>query len=454
MNNSNKELVDYIAQQLQSGTDKATIRGALIAQGWTETDINAAFQASALRTTPEAKKKINLFFWKKEEQENGGAFAPNEEFNAKRTSTLGYLFLILMVIFGVWQGNNFLSSLENVITPPQQNSSCLSILSHYAGSDNYSGENYFGGYYNNQTGAVCNFSEREIKLSIAEAYKNFEPTLTAIGVAEKNISNLNNEINSANYNRGQTVTNYQVSLIEDIAKTQEKAFDSEALQTGIISQDSYLAKLRSTLAQEESRKQSLLNDATKVLAPFKDAMRQAVEGYNHDNTVYQFKQFLLGLIFIAPLFFFIWRRYHASKNARSEYAVIWGGLVATVGIIFAQVILVFVYEILPQEILQRIFAILAKIKIIWAILYWLSFILVPLFFGYLIFLIQKKVYNKRAVLMRAIKSGHCPQCSLKVSQIMNHCPVCGYALKTKCVSCGAMSVHGGSYCDICGVKKI
>jgi len=61
---------------------------------------------------------MKLLFWKKEPVASDAAYAPYEEIDAKRTSKLGYFFLILMVIFGIWQGNNLLSSIQESIDPP------------------------------------------------------------------------------------------------------------------------------------------------------------------------------------------------------------------------------------------------------------------------------------------------------------------------------------------------
>ncbi len=448
----NQQLLDYIKTQLEQGIDITTIKGALVGQGWKIEDVDKAIASFSPKGAVVPEEKRSLFFWRKKEKLDDEAYAPNEEIDAKRTSMLGYFFLILMVIFGVWQGNNFLSALQNSLTPPQLNSSCLSVLATYADDNSfgYSSYGYYGGYDN---GVQCNFSEREIALGIKSTYEAVLPTITSIRGAEKNISDLNAQISNKKYNRTQTVSDYEVSLLESIANSNGTAFDRNALRSGVISQDDQIATLQTMLSKEESRKQTLVNSAKAMVQPHKSAIKQAEDDYSHEYTVYQLEQFLLSLLFVAPLFYFLWRRYHAAKEARSEYAIIWGGMLATVSLIFAQIILVFIYVILPHKILQIVFALLAKMKFVWAILYWLGFILVPLFFGYLIYLIQKKFYNKRAVMMRALKSGHCSRCSLKIDQTMNHCPVCGHALKTKCISCGQMSTSGGAYCDSCGVKK-
>ncbi len=393
---------------------------------------------------------MDIFFWKKKAEQNNPAFAPYEEIDAKRTSKLGYFFLILMVIFGVWQGNNFLEALQDSINKPQRNSTCMETLATYAGNKTYGYDySYDSYYYQNQ---VCVFSDREIRLSLDQAYRNEEVNLVSIKSANENISQLESEVNSAQYNRNQIATDYQLSLLESIAKTQGAVFQQENLQTGIVTQDEYLRRLQTILSTTINNRDLLITKLTNNLIPYQSAIDKARDEYEHELIVNKFLQFLISLVLILPLFVFVWRRYHSSKLKRSEFAIIWGGLVATVGILLAQIMLMFIYEILPRQILEQIFTFLAQVKILWALLYWLGFILVPLFFGFLIYLIQKKFYNKQAIMMRAVKNAHCPNCSMKIHNGMNNCPVCGYKLKQYCKSCGAMTVSGCSYCEVCGVK--
>jgi hypothetical protein len=457
----NPQLFDYIKKQIDQGVSLDTIKDSLLKQNWSKEDIEENMsqfsEKGGVAPTGGAKKK-KFFSWLKGNVEEDEAYAPYEEIDSKKTSRLGYFFLVLMVFFGVWQGNNFLWALEDTISAPEHNSYCFSTLVSYA-DENIGGSVYeYDSNYGYNRGYTdydkCNFSAREVSFGVKNLYEQVLPTIAQIKSAVSNITELNNQISNKRYNRNQTASDYEVSLLEKIANSNGTAFDRNALKSGVISADEQIANLERILAKEQAREQSLTNSVRSAVTSQKDILEKTASAYQHDFLVYQFEQFLVRLLFVAPVFFFLWRRYHASKAKRSEYSVIWGGMVATVSIIFAQVIIVFVYEILPRKILQEIFAILAQIKIVWATLYWLGFILVPLFFGWLIYLIQKKFYNKRAVLMRALKSGHCPNCSLKVDQFMNHCPVCGYALKTKCNSCGQMSMEKGAYCDHCGVRKI
>ncbi len=405
---------------------------------------------------------MKLFFWKKDQVVTDGAYAPYEEIDAKRTSKLGYFFLILMVIFGVWQGNNFLRAIEDTITTPPRNSWCSAEIASYAhmqtfrsGSYDYS-YSYEYDYSLRPSGTPqdCAFTDRERAVSLDGAYAKILPLKNQLTSLDTVLNNIQRDINSARMVRERTANDYQTSLVEDIAKTENGGvLDSNALGGGVMSQDQYIASKEAELAVRTAERQRLMVQIETSAKQYIGALTTVNDQYASEMRVYEFKQFALSFVLVIPLFYFAWRKYNKARLNRSEYTIIWGGIVATFGLIVAQVLLVFVYQILPHQIIQALLKFLASIKIIWTLLYWLGFILVPLFFGFLIYLIQKKFYNKRAVMMRALKSGHCPNCSLTINHTMNNCPVCGYELKSKCEACGAMSMSGGAFCESCGVRR-
>lgn len=406
---------------------------------------------------------MKLFFWKKDEASDTGAYAPYEEIDSKQTSRLGYFFLILMVLFGVWQGNNFLSAVQDSVTRPTPNSYCSSTIRQHTtnqtdeypyGYSTYDYEYSTYGYGALRPFEACAFTEREKMQGLDVAYRELYPLLVNLNELASGLTNLNNQLNSAQIERNRSVNDYQVSVVEDIAYQQSGGvFDSAQLGSGVVSQDSVIAALNEQIRSTTAAQDDLTQNIRSIASRYVNALERVDEEYAQEMRIYELKQFFLSIVFIIPVFFFVWRRYGIARLNRSEYAVIWGGAVATFGFILAQVLLVFVYEILPHRLLQAVFAFLQAFSFLWALLYWFGFVLVPLFFGGLIYLIQKKFYNKRAVMMRALKSGHCPHCSLTINLLMNNCPVCGYELKSKCEACGSMSMSGGSFCEACGSRR-
>jgi hypothetical protein len=415
---------------------------------------------------------MKFAFWKKDQVPQDGAYAPYEEIDAKRTSKLGYFFLVLMVLFGVIQGNNFLESVKDSVERPERISSCTQSIAHYAGvvlpSGGY-GNDYLMDSRNSYSYDMwrtdtspryedCVFSERERKVSLDTIYNlEIRPLEETRESLQTTLTLLDTQLSNAKNQRKDTVQDYQVSVIEDISEAEQGkpqgVFDSNTLGQGVVSQSEQIRLLEVERASTQSKIEDINNNLTRVSKIYTSALNTVADTYRSDVRMYSLKQFALTAVLVFPLFFLVWRRYNRYRLARSEYTVIWGGVAATFGLISAQILLTFVYEIIPHQIIEMLMNFLAMFEALWVLLYWLGFILVPLFFGFLIYLIQKKFYNKRAVMMRALKSGKCPQCSLHINHTMNACPICGYELKSKCVSCGGMSMSGGAFCEVCGVPR-
>ena len=392
---------------------------------------------------------MNLKFWHKEKEESKG-FAPYEDINGKRTSALGYFFLILMVIFGITQGQFFLNAVQSTVDRPQSNSYCLSTLLGLSGADINTSYRYSG--FSSSGFGNCATSVRENALGLNSVYSQAGDISKKIASLESERTSLQNQINNLSNRRAENRDDYQTALIEDVAQT-EGVLESRGLGTSMVGLDKNIASLQQQLRVKETELEKY-NFQLQQLAKSNEAKLVSVQDqYVHEMKVYEFNKFFVSFILIAPIFYLVWRRYSVAKENRSENVIIWGGLVATFGFIFAQIILVFVYDVLPKELIQAVFEFLSAFSFLWVLLYWSGFVLVPLFFGWLIYLIQRKLYNKKAVLFRTLKNSQCPQCTMKIHPQMNNCPLCGYKLKEQCQVCGHMTLKDGDFCEVCGVSR-
>ena len=400
---------------------------------------------------------MKFFFWRKNEEKSNSAYAPYEEIDAKRTSKLGYFFLILMVLFGIWQGNNLLSQIQNSIDAPESNSSCVAeIARHTNVSYPYTYSSYLYDPYKDYEYAKvdCKFSEREKTLLLDGAYAKLNPLFTQVVALDEELNSIQNHEYELRYQRDEKATDYQASLVEDIAQPSSGGvFDSSQLGIGVVSFDQKLQELALKKSGRTGERDRVTAEIRSIATSYISALKDSNTMYEKEERMHQLMQFLLSFILIAPLFYLVWRRYNSARLSRSEYTIIWGGVVGIFGFMLAQILLVFLYEILPHQIIAALVAFLKAFEPVWILIYWLGFILVPLFFGYLIYFIQKKFYNRQAVMMRALKSGQCPGCSLKFNHTMNNCPVCGYTFKSTCQSCGGKTMSDGSFCEVCGVRR-
>ncbi len=159
------------------------------------------------------------------------------------------------------------------------------------------------------------------------------------------------------------------------------------------------------------------------------------------------------MLFVIPFLFFSTRWYLRSKKSDSPYTIIATSVMAASVILTLQIVLMFLYEVLPLGWFADIFVLLSEVPIFRFIIYYGVVGLVVAFFGGTVFIIQKRIFNPKRVALRRIKKHECPRCSYSIHHSDRFCPSCALKLKDTCESCGHdRSVHL-RFCTHCGVQK-
>ena len=113
---------------------------------------------------------------------------------------------------------------------------------------------------------------------------------------------------------------------------------------------------------------------------------------------------------------------------------------------------------IPKTLLKNLIEFLVSIGLV-SLLNYLSIALVVLFFGGLIYYIQKRtarLKQERIVkkdYKRIISFSQCFQCEYKIDYTKDYCPFCGVKLKEVCASCGKEMIKHEVFCSSCGTKK-
>lgn len=398
---------------------------------------------------------MKLKFWEKdiEETVTADGFVKDERIEVKTTSKLGYFFLIIMVITGISFGQMLLDGIKNSFPKPESLSYCYD---HYSvrlvvNKNNYqSSYNYYDDY-NGSNDSRCNrISKIENSVGMTEIYKELKVKDEIRKELATEINNIDKVINDKKQKSYTNQNNYNTSLLEDIAKTTNDVYSPNKIANTLNSDNKNIKELELNIADLKDKYNKADQDLTDAVMSHKTAFDNVQSAYTHAVNVYMFEQFLVALILILPLFLIVWKMYHRSKNIGSQFAIIWGGAVAVTSLLMTQLLLAFIYEVIPRKLITALFALFTGIEFI---LYWLGFILIPGFFGLLIYIIQKKYYNKEAVTMRSVKAGICPACEMKIHRSMNNCPICSFKLRDTCISCKYSTSIIGKYCENCGAKK-
>ncbi len=178
-----------------------------------------------------------------------------------------------------------------------------------------------------------------------------------------------------------------------------------------------------------------------------------------------FKAYGHMLIFILPLLLFFGFFYQRAKRKalmQQEYNPVVKIISAHISLILALPLfwytLTLIYHVLPKTLLKRVIEFLVDIGLI-SLLNYISILLVVLFFGGLIYWIQKRTLRRKQAVVHAknykklVSWSQCFSCEYKIDYTKPYCPFCGVKLHEKCGACGHEMIIHEAFCSQCGEKK-
>ena len=362
-----------------------------------------------------------------------------EEISEKKTSKLGYFLLILMAIFMIGIGQTIFSDLKKIPERPNSPSSCIS---------SFKSSNYLKNLSYTQN---CKFSEIDEKFSLNSQYNNILSKLNQIILINKQTSNNENSIKTKEKEITKLNKDYDLSLQEKMANEQA-IMEKSNIKSSITLKTSEINDLNRQNISLENQRDKIIAEINPQVSTIIKSYDEAQEYYKDKHAYYKFKVFLLMLIFVLPFFIISIYFYLKLKRKNSPYTIILTAIVGASSILFLQIVLTFLYDILPKEWLARIFKFFMEVPFLRYIVYYGSVILVIALFGGIVYFIQKKVFNPAKVAIRRLKDNKCPGCSFTLNPDHNFCPKCGQQIKEKCPSCNNLKIRYLTHCPYCGNK--
>lgn len=361
-----------------------------------------------------------------------------EEISEKKTSKLGYILLVIMVIFVIGVGETVFSDLKKIPERPISPSSCISnSITNLEKLTHLNCPSYGG------------FNEVDKKFGLDTTFNNIKPELQKISslneiisLNERVIRNLENSIQKLS-------RDYDLSLQEKMAD-EDAIMDKSGIKYQITDSRSQISSLNSNNSSLKNQRNSVISQITSSVKSLEQSYDEARDHYLTVIAWYKFKIFLLTLIFVLPFFILSVYFYLKLKRKDSPYTIILTASTTAFSILFLQVIGVFLYDILPKEWLSRIFKFFLEVPFLRYIIYYGSVILVIGLFGGIVYYIQKKVFDPVKVAVRRLKDKKCPGCSFVLDSDHNFCPNCGLQLKEKCGNCESLKIRYLAHCPNCG----
>lgn len=362
-----------------------------------------------------------------------------EEISEKKTSKLGYILLIIMVIFVIGVGETIFSDLKRIPERPISPSYCIQgSVRHLENLTHLNCPNYNSG-----------FNEVDKKFGLDTKFNNIKPKLQEISSLNENIRSNERKIRNLENSIQRLSKDYDLSLQEKMAG-ENAIMDTFGIKNQITSSRSQISNLKSKINSLEGQRDTVISGISSVINSLEQSYEQAQDYYQTKKAWYKFKIFLLTLAFILPFFALSLYYYLRLKRKNSPYTIILTATTTAFSILFLQVIGIFLYDILPKEWLGRIFSFFWELPFLRYVIYYGSVILVIGLFGGIVYYIQKKVFDPVKVAIRRLKDKKCPGCSFVLDSHHNFCPDCGLQLKEKCENCGNLKIRYLSHCPNCG----
>ena len=369
------------------------------------------------------------------EQEQG--IEEYEEVTEKKTSKLGNVVLIILAIFLLIIGQKVFSDVKGIPEEPVHPAFCTQT---YSDVDLLRESNF---------ARTCHFTETDRKFNVEKNFKDVEQEINSIILLNKEINDIKNQINSNERELDRLLGRYDVGL-QEIMVGEEPIIDKPVIKASVASLNEKIASLNQELAVKTLERDDKLNIIEPKLFVLKSSYEQAMDYYNNKMAWFNFIVFLLKLAFVLPLFGLSLYYYFKLKKNNSPNTIIAASVLAASSLLFAQVVLIFLYEILPMEWLIRIFREIMEITALKYIIYYGTAFLAIAIFGGIVYYIQKKVFDSKKVAIRRLKDNKCPNCSFSLIESYDFCPKCGRRLKAQCSNCGKMKIKDLPYCPFCG----
>ena len=222
-----------------------------------------------------------------------------------------------------------------------------------------------------------------------------------------------------------------------------------------------------TLASLRVQEQSLLSQKAALepkTKPYDDQLKEldvkieaaykpVFEAYNSELRWYEFKVFLLQMLFVLPFFWLVFAWYVRLHRKNSPYTLILTAMVLVAAVLFLRVMLFWFWGLFLERVLQIIAEWLVRYQILSSLLFYGGMIFSFVVFGGAVYYLQKKIFDPRRVAIRRFRVHQCPKCQASLELSGAFCPNCGYHVKEKCSVCGQDRFIDLPMCPHCGSSK-
>lgn len=395
---------------------------------------------------------MDIKFFKKKTNEESDRVIEGYEEQEKKTPIAGYILLIFMFIAATFFGWRAIDDLRDVPSRPEPLSHCagqfltsewedlgrFQYLAHPVYEEAYPLKEPRAVEYKPQIEPPCAYSSYETRYEIPalmEFRKNSNRQLQDTEIA---IARLEQDINE--YKQANLAPDDRIISVAGrfIAREELQRMLNEAQKKEI---------------DIESTRDKLQKDIKSVDENLYAKYQELMAEYRKDWRWYEFKVFLLEIIFVLPFFYLVFRGYRKLLSKNSPYTIIFTALIGVSSILFLRVLIVWFWSLFLARLLQTIWNFIQNFALLKSLVFYGGMFLSIAVFGGAVYILQKRIFDPKRVALRRLRQKQCPNCQTSLDLAGDFCPNCGRKLKEKCSVCGKDRWIDFNHCQNCAIKK-
>jgi len=382
----------------------------------------------------------------------------------KNKEPLGMLSLIVIIFLDIFV-------LSVLFTGLADHTKQLTSPSHYAPQtchevfikNNWTPENridqlqelVLSDYYNRKYSPIIDINRMHPKCQ--DFYQNIEkikrnPVLMKVFVQRRNLEVEINQLNEK-ANTRKTVT--ENTLLTDISR-EEYLNKHPAISATTKAETDRLELLTSKIDNldiEIFNNQEVKNLFQVIISWDSKEVQEFIDDVEAFEQWYKYKELGWQMLFLIPLLliFYLWNHRSLKKESGLQVLISTHLLVIIAIPIFIKIIEL-VLELIPKHFLKKLFQALTALHLV-AIWHYILILLSVLVAIFLIYIIQKKLFNKKRLQQKRLSNSSCIECGKKLPDNVRFCPFCGTHQVVDCSECKVETYVCGDFCSNCGAKR-
>lgn len=369
----------------------------------------------------------------------------------KQTPKAGYVLLIAMFAASLFFGWRALDDLNDVPLKPERLSHCASPYVTYRWEDWGRFEPYVvspeprsvelyappeKGY---PAGGECVYAAIEIAHGIPAVFEKRR-------ALDTELFEIGRELGEARHALYQLEHEYDLSLQEMQAGVTRGVYFAPELKQKV-------SELRPKVATLEMREKAIRDSLT----PFDNELREKysalLKEYRSQWRWYEFKIFLLEVLFVFPFFVLVLWWYLKLLARSSPYTIIFTVLLGVASVLLLRVLIGWFWSLFLARLIQALWEFMQRFALLESLIFYGGMILSIALFGGAVYMVQKRIFDPRRVAARRLRKNQCPNCETTLDLAENFCPNCGHRISEKCTACGNDRFVDLGVCPHCGVKN-